>query len=528
MPNAVLLAVVVLCLGVAAPVAAQDDEPKVVFRTPTYELELIEATDAGVTLLWPADFSLETPVLQAEQQLQREFAHLEPPTAWILIRGKSEMEDWCRLTSFDDHPLTIDEHAAHDRESLVESGFAEELVDDSLWMVDGDFARRLTVSERSDTPATMQTYLFDADGVRFDLTCYSFFGENRAWSEMADSVRPLGSPAQVEPDEAAVDVQRPALDARSHRVELPRAGVAITLPRRWQVIPQDERSTVLLPPPYDELGEINVWRTLEASLELRGCRVYAYDEMPMSLDEHAEWLTSQVSLDHRTPGAPEVEQVVSIENVERVALPLGPSVRLIALLQWEGYVEVIYLFDVDGQRRVLACFDSSLPKKAWLATARTLEPLDGTPAGTVDATPPADVPGPVVDATPPPGVPEDAVSWFELTDIKTVLPVTEVAFGPAYMTAECERALWVELADGSFEERLDCRLTDEPVDRSLEQGGLPQERLPIRGGACQWASDFWAANDGSEVWAKRWKVVVHWDGRALARSWYEPEALDCE
>lgn len=96
------------------------------------------------------------------------------------------------------------------------------------------------------------------------------------------------------------------------------------------------------------------------------------------------------------------------------------------------------------------------------------------------------------------------------------------------MTAECEQVLWLEHADGSFEERLGCVLTDEPVDPPADQGGLPQERLPLSGGECEWVSDFWAETDGSEVWASSWSVVVDFDGSATAQSWYSPEELRCD
>ena len=166
----------------------------------------------------------------------------------------------------------------------------------------------------------------------------------------------------------------------------------------------------------------------------------------------------------------------------------------------------IYFFESYGERYELQCTGTFGPDSPWDAIAATVAPLEAVP----------------------PGTPEDEVGRSELTDIVTVLPVSGVESGPAIMTAECERVSWIEYADGSFEERLECVLTDEPVDPPQDQGGLPQERLPLSGGECEWISDFWVETDGSEVWASSWSVNVEPDGTATAISRYAAEELGCE
>lgn len=119
----------------------------------------------------------------------------------------------------------------------------------------------------------------------------------------------------------------------------------------------------------------------------------------------------------------------------------------------DGDVSISYLFDLAGNREYLVCGGPFLPDDAWLSVAETVLPL---------------------------GVSDEAVAWSEEMGIVTVLPVS----GPeheTYMSAECEQALWIEYADGSFEERLTCTPTDEPVDPLEDQGGLPQEQLTLGG-----------------------------------------------
>ncbi len=107
----------------------------------------------------------------------------------------------------------------------------------------------------------------------------------------------------------------------------------MTLPQTWQAIPQDVALSAQLGPVDADFSEVTVWLTLEASLEDRSCRVYAYDDMHLTLDDHAEWLTSRV-LSARVAsgpgpaGPPEVEQVESVDRVESIELPIGHAVRL--------------------------------------------------------------------------------------------------------------------------------------------------------------------------------------------------------
>jgi hypothetical protein len=146
-----IMLVLVLALGLVAPAAAQDDEPGYFFNVPKYELEPVEVPEAGVSLSWPVDWEMEVPVLKAQHRLPAGY-DVEDPTAWILIRGMSDAGDWCRLTSFDDHPMSLRDGSDEDR------------VDTSSWVVGGGFAQRTT--ETAGDYQTTQTYLFETGGVR--------------------------------------------------------------------------------------------------------------------------------------------------------------------------------------------------------------------------------------------------------------------------------------------------------------------------------------------------------------------------
>ena len=95
------------------------------------------------------------------------------------------------------------------------------------------------------------------------------------------------------------------------------------------------------------------------------------------------------------------------------------------------------------------------------------------------------------------------------------------------MRAWCDRALWIEYADGTYEERIACTLTDDPVEPPEAQGVPPSETLVLSGGACEWISEYWYLTDESEIWASGWTLMVHPDGEVLGLSRYDTEAIDC-
>ncbi len=78
-----------------------------------------------------------------------------------------------------------------------------------------------------------------------------------------------------------------------------------------------------------------------------------------------------------------------------------------------------------------------------------------------------------------------------------------------------------------MEERIDCTLTDDPVDPPDTQGVAPGTRVTFDGGACEWVSDFWLVEDGTDFWAQSWSVTVDPDGSVVGTSTYGSEVLDC-
>jgi hypothetical protein len=110
--------------------------------------------------------------------------------------------------------------------------------------------------------------------------------------------------------------------------------------------------------------------------------------------------------------------------------------------------------------------------------------------------------------------------------------VVAVAFPEDYpvasiMRMECAFVHRVQTPDGSARETQSCRLSDEPVMIPEFQGSPPDTALTYRGGACEWASDYWYAKTESTVYAESYRVVLTPSGMVHVTSAYPAEPLDC-
>ncbi len=447
-------------------------------------LERVEVPDAGVAVSFPVGWEVD---LGLEY---KETVPGDPETGyWDVIQARDGNEGWCALTRHPHPAFEISEQAALMAQGLVESDYEDvtaEATSVELWT---------GVAGRVDSyvPGEVgfaSTYLIDAPSDLFDepsrfmLLCRAHERDAEDWLDVADSLEWLDGRV---PDEADV------IDDSPQWLDVPAAGVELAIPAEWTFEPEVAELSAFLPPPYDDVGEVAILRALEASgPDGAWCNVYAYETMPMTLEQHADWFGSMVGSNAEYPATVETSALT---------LPIGAAIRSIERYD-AGEVHVVYLFDVDGARRYLLCGAAVLPPDAWLSVAATIAPMPGLL----------------------PEMPDDAVDWSEVNDVVTALPVTPGEAGETYLHAECPRATWFEFGDGSYEEHLTCRLTDDPVE---DQGRLPFETVTLSGGACEWVSDFWMTYDGSEFWASSWMVTVEPDGTATAISHYGAEELDC-
>lgn len=279
------------------------------------------------------------------------------------------------------------------------------------------------------------------------------------------------------------------------RIEMPGAGIAVSLPSDFVVDIEADSFEMGLPP--DGLQGTPATAFLNATAPTGiTCGLELYKNNPLSLEEHVAWV-EEVNL-----AQPDFEGTV--EHMA-VSLPTADAIRVDGHHPADGVWTTMYLFDHGATRYMLYCLDSDRAIDDYRSIAETIELLDPPPAG----------------------VPVDAVSWAEIGQFPTTLAVSDDVDSGWMMSAWCDQALWIENRDGTFEERLRCKLTDDPVEPPEAQGTPPSELQITSGGSCEWFSDYWYHNDGSQYYATAWSMSVMTSGTVLAVSTYDAEALDC-
>ena len=117
-----------------------------------------------------------------------------------------------------------------------------------------------------------------------------------------------------------------------------------------------------------------------------------------------------------------------------------------------------------------------------------------------------------------------------LSNIDSVLAVRMDADFPiaSLMRADCSSLIRVERPDGSATEILDCHLTNRPVMIPEFQGVAPSQAFVLKGGPCQWHSEYWFNTAGLDVLAASFQYTVTPSGHVHAISEYPAVPLTCE
>jgi hypothetical protein len=96
------------------------------------------------------------------------------------------------------------------------------------------------------------------------------------------------------------------------------------------------------------------------------------------------------------------------------------------------------------------------------------------------------------------------------------------------MRANCE---WVQRTthpDGSAVEKMQCKLSDEPVMIPAFQGTPPKHGFVLDLGPCWWISDYVAITAEEIQYASSVHLVVTPSGNVTATSFYPADPLECE
>jgi hypothetical protein len=150
------------------------------------------------------------------------------------------------------------------------------------------------------------------------------------------------------------------------RVEVPEAGVGITLPADWSVdIEMREREDWGLVVD-DEEEPFAFWNVFYASVGGRPwCDLTWYPVHPMSLGEHAS-----LTQDLMTPTHVDIERPI---ERSAVMLPSGDAQRLVVYNEPTDDWTTTYLLDLADGRYLLRCASDERASDDWLSLAESLE-----------------------------------------------------------------------------------------------------------------------------------------------------------
>jgi hypothetical protein len=174
--------------------------------------------------------------------------------------------------------------------------------DDGAWVarLDGEFAEvELPIGAAASLvhPALVgddysTTYEIDANGMRWELVCYS---EERAaddWLGIAGTLEWLPTEDRLEralepPPEGSIEWAPGSHELE--RVEVPEAGIAMELPPAWEIDVIMEERGLALPPDRVDDGPVSYLQALSAEGGSGDwCSLQVHRDNPLTLREHAE------------------------------------------------------------------------------------------------------------------------------------------------------------------------------------------------------------------------------------------------
>ncbi len=452
------------------------------------DLRRVEVPEAGIAVAFPSDWDVEAEMRYVESEDGNEALDY-----WDVLSAINEAGTSCTIKHFPHS--TLSPAGLAEASVTYLTGVGPDVVAEAVpvRLALGEAYRvyaQLPDSDPESPSRFSSQYLIDSrfhDGL-LELHCISHERDTRDWMGIAETLEWLPSGAVPATSESGAGELR--------RIELPDAGVAVSFPSDFWTDLEPVPYQMGLPPDATETTPVT---TLVVAWEDDGvdCGFEAFESNPLTLEEHAAWI-EQFGREQ-----PDFEGTVDHASVP---LPIGDAVRVDGDHQGHGVWTTIYLVDHGETRYQLYCRDDQRAADDYLSIAETIELLDDEL---------------------PPGVPDDAVSWDVVEGYPSQLPVSEEQEGAWLMRAWCDRALWIEYADGTYEERIACTLTDDPVEPPEAQGVPPSETLVLSGGACEWISEYWYLTDESEIWASGWTLMVHPDGEVLGLSRYDTEAIDC-
>ena len=156
------------------------------------------------------------------------------------------------------------------------------------------------------------------------------------------------------------------------RLDVPEAGVAISLPAAWKAyVEMQEKEDWGLSDEGFADAPVPFWKVIYASDDGRPwCDLTWYPQHPLPIDAHVERHEALM-----TPSHSDVERPIEVTTVE---LPAGEAYRFDVYNEPTGSYSTVYLLGSGDARYLLECVGDEPTADGWLAVGESLELIGGT------------------------------------------------------------------------------------------------------------------------------------------------------
>jgi len=154
------------------------------------DLVRVEVPEAGIALSFPSDLDVEVLMEREDVELPPELAGSEPAYVWTTVVGLDEDGYGCIVSMYEANPLSIEEHV-----DWIARGFADEpefggTVESAPVVLPAGDATRIDLDGTA-SGFFGTGYLFELDGVRYQLKCAAEARTQDDWLAIAETIESI-------------------------------------------------------------------------------------------------------------------------------------------------------------------------------------------------------------------------------------------------------------------------------------------------------------------------------------------------
>ncbi|MEA2025696.1 MAG: hypothetical protein U9O18_03295 [Chloroflexota bacterium] len=154
------------------------------------DLVRVEVPEAGIALSFPGDLETEVLMEREESELPPELAGSEPAYVWTTVVGLDEDGYGCIVSMYEAHPLSLEEHIDWIARGFVDEPEFDGTVESVPAVLPAGDATRIDI-DATTTGFFGTGYLFELEGVRYQLKCVAETRTPDDWLAVAETIESI-------------------------------------------------------------------------------------------------------------------------------------------------------------------------------------------------------------------------------------------------------------------------------------------------------------------------------------------------